>query len=222
MPEFQSGVAVANCSPPGPLEKRGQTFLNISPPPEGWSTAQIDSYFREYNDFMVKDLVVHEGMPGHYLQIAHANKFKAATVVRSLFRSGSFVEGWAVYAERLMAEQGFGGPEVRMQQLKMWLRTIINSLLDIGIHTQGMTEQQAMDVMMNEGYQERSEAAGKWRRAELSSTQLCTYFVGASELFQLRADFEKRHGTIHDWKAFHDRMLSFGSPAPKYLRELMA
>jgi uncharacterized protein (DUF885 family) len=221
MPEFQRGVAVATCASPGPLEKRGQTFLNISPPPENWNAAQVDSFFREYNDFMLKDLVVHEGMPGHFLQIAHANRFAAPTVVRSLFRSGSFVEGWAVYAERVMAERGFGGPEVRMEQLKMWLRTIINSLLDIGIHTQGMREQQAMDLMMNDGFQERSEAEGKWRRAQLSSTQLCTYFVGASELLQIRADYEKKHGAIRDWKAFHDRMLSFGSPAPRYLRELM-
>jgi uncharacterized protein (DUF885 family) len=221
MPEFQRGVAVASCASPGPLEKHGQTFLNISPPPANWNAGQVDSFFREYNDFMLKDLVVHEGMPGHYLQIAHANRFAAPTVVRSLFRSGSFVEGWAVYAERLMADQGFGGPEVRMQQLKMWLRTIINSLLDIGIHTQGMTEQQAMDLMMNDGFQERSEAAGKWRRAQLSSTQLCTYFVGAAELLQLRADYEKQRGSIRDWKAFHDRMLSFGSPAPRYLRQLM-
>jgi uncharacterized protein (DUF885 family) len=221
MPEFQRGVAVATCAAPGPLEKRGQTFLNISPPPENWNADQVTSFFREYNDYMLKDLVVHEGMPGHYLQIAHANHFEAPTITRSLFRSGSFVEGWAVYAERLMAERGFGGPEVRMQQLKMWLRTIINSLLDIGIHTQGMTEQQAMDLMMNDGYQERSEAAGKWRRAQLSSTQLCTYFVGASELLQFRTDYEKRHGAIHNAKAFHDRMLSFGSPAPRYLTQLM-
>src|SRR3954468_20562134 len=103
----------------------------------------------------------------------------------------------------------------------MWLRTVINALLDVGIHTEGMTEQQAMDLMMKRGYQERSEAAGKWRRANLSSTQLSTYFVGAAELFEFRADYEKRHGQTRDWKAFHDRMLSFGSPSPRYLNQLM-
>ena len=221
MPEYQRGVAVANCAAPGALEKQGQTFLNISPPPENWNQAQVDSYFREYNDSMLKDLVVHEGMPGHFLQLAHASRFTAPTMIRAVFRSGPFVEGWAVYAERVMADHGFGGPEVRMEQLKMWLRTVINALLDIGIHTEGMTEQQAMDLMMNEGYQEQSEAAGKWRRANLSSTQLSTYFVGAAELLQFRADFEQKHGAIRDWKAFHDRMLSFGSPAPRYLRQLM-
>jgi uncharacterized protein (DUF885 family) len=222
MPEFQRGVAVATCAAPGPFEKHGQTFLNISPPPASWNAGQVDSFFREYNDFMLKDLVVHEGMPGHFLQLAHANAFAAPTMVRALFRSGPFVEGWATYAENLMADQGFGELEVRMQQLKMWLRVVINAQLDIGIHAHGMTEQAAMDLMMNDGYQERSEAAGKWRRAQLSSTQLCTYFVGATEIAEFRAGYEKKHGTITNQKAFHDRMRSFGSPPPRYLSQLMA
>lgn len=221
MPEFERGVAVANCNSPGPLEKHGETFLNISPPPAKWSAAQVASYFREYNDYMVEDLIAHEAMPGHYLQLAHANQFRAATMVRAIFHSGPFVEGCAVYGERLMADHGFGGPEVRMQQLKMWLRTIINALLDVGIHSGGMTEQQAIALMMEQGYQEQSEAAGKWRRASLTSAQLPTYWVGATALFELRDAYQKKNGPIRDWKAFHDRMLSFGSPPPRYVRELM-
>jgi len=221
MPEFQRGVAVASCASPGPLEKNGTTFFNISPPPGTWNQAQIDSYFREYNNSMTKNLVVHEAMPGHYLQRAHANRFKAPTLTRAIFASGTFTEGWAVYAEKLMADAGFGGPEVRMQQLKMRLRTIINALLDQAIHTESMTEQKAMDLMMNEGFQERSEAAGKWRRAQLTSTQLSTYYAGTTELDQLREDYVKKNGRIKDEKAFNDRMLSFGSPAPRYVRELM-
>jgi len=126
-----------------------------------------------------------------------------------------------VYGERLMAEHGYGGDEVRMEQLKMWLRTIINALLDVGIHTGGMSEQQAMRLMMDEGFQEQSEAAGKWRRACLTSAQLPTYYVGATALLQLRTDYQKKNGPVRDWRAFHDRMLSFGSPPPRYMRELM-
>jgi len=221
MPEFERGVAVANCNSPGPLEKRGETFLNISPPPANWTAKQVDSSFREYNNSMTQDLIVHEAMPGHYLQLAHANRFRAGTLVRTVFWSGPFVEGWAVYGERVMAEHGYGGPEVRMEQLKMWLRTIINALLDVGIHTAGMTEQEAMRLMTEEGFQEQSEAAGKWRRACLTSAQLPTYYVGATALLQLRADYQKKNGPIRDWQAFHDRMLSFGSPPPRYVRELM-
>jgi uncharacterized protein (DUF885 family) len=221
MPEFQRGVAVASCSPPGPFEKNGVTFYNISPPPAQWTSVQVDSYFKEYNYYMLKNLTVHEAMPGHYLQRAHANRFQAPTLVRSVFSSGTFTEGWAVYAERIMVEHGYGGPEVHMQQLKMRLRTIVNALLDQAIHTEGMSEQQAMDLMMNEGFQERSEAAGKWRRALLTSTQLSTYFVGTTEIDKLREDYRSKHGEIKEWKAFHDKILSFGSPAPRYVRELM-
>ncbi len=221
MPEFQRGVAVASCASPGPLEKNGITFFNISPPPSGWSQALVDSYFREYNNSMTKNLVVHEAMPGHYLQRAHANRFQAPTLTRAIFASGTFTEGWAVYAEKVMADAGFGGPEVRMQQLKMRLRTIINALIDQGIHSRGMTEQAAMALMMNEGFKEKSEAAGKWRRAMLTSTQLSTYYAGTTELDQLREDYVKKHGPIRDEKAFNDKMLSFGSPAPRYVRELM-
>lgn len=221
MPEFQRGVAVASCASPGPFERNGLTFFNISPPPANWTEQQVDSYFREYNDYMVRNLTVHEAMPGHYLQRSHANRFEAPTLTRAIFSSGTFNEGWAVYAERIMVESGYGGPEVKMQQLKMRLRTIINALIDGGVHARGMTEQQAMDLMMNDGFQERSEAAGKWRRASLTSAQLSTYYVGTTELDALREDYIRKHGPVRDWKAFHDRLLSYGSPAPRFLHELM-
>lgn len=221
MPEFQRGVAVATCQPPGPLEPNSPTFFNISPPPANWNEKQVDSYFREYNDSMLQDLTIHEAMPGHYLQLAHSNQFKAPTQIRSVFRSGTFTEGWGTLAEQVMAENGYGGAEVRMQQLKMRLRLILNAILDQRIHTKGMTEQEALALMQNEGFQELGEAAGKWRRACLTSTQLTTYYLGNLELLRLRADYEKKNGKIVNQLAFYDRLLSFGSPAPKYVRTLM-
>ncbi len=221
MPEYRRGVAVAYCDSAGPLEKNGETFFAISPTPSDWPAKRVESFFREYNNYMVQELTVHEAMPGHYLQLAHSNRFKAPTMLRSLFHSGVFAEGWAVYAERLMAEAGYGGPAVRMQQLKMRMRTIINAILDAQIHTAGMTEQQAMSLMMNEGFQEEGEAAGKWRRAALSSTQLSTYYVGSIQMDDIRRAYEAKSAGQVDYKAMHDRMLSFGTPAPKYVREMM-
>ncbi len=221
MPEFARGVSVAYCDSPGPLEQHGETFYAISPTPADWTKRRVESFFREYNNFMLQDLSVHEAMPGHYLQLAHSNKFEAPTKVRGIFYSGTFVEGWATYAEQLMVEHGYGGPEVKMQQLKMGLRLIINAIIDQKIHTAGMTEQEAMDLMMNEGFQEEGEAAGKWRRALLTSTQLSTYYVGNTEVNDIRKAYEAKMGTDVDQKAMHDLMLSFGSPAPKYVKELM-
>jgi uncharacterized protein (DUF885 family) len=159
-------------------------------------------------------------MPGHYLQLAHSNAFTAPTLVRAVFQSGPFVEGWAVYAEKVMADAGFGGPEVRMEQLKMRLRVIINAIIDQKIHTEGMTEEDAIAMMKNDGYQEDGEAAGKWRRACLTSTQLSTYFVGSAEVEDIARDYARAHPSATALE-IHDRMLSFGSPAPQYVRMLL-
>jgi uncharacterized protein (DUF885 family) len=221
MPEFQRGVAVAYCDAPGPLEPEGKTFFAISPTPASWSPERVESFFREYNDYMLQDLTIHEAVPGHYLQLAHANRFKAPTMVRAIFSSGPFVEGWATYAEQVMAEKGYGGPEVVMQQLKMRLRLIINAIIDQKIHAEGMTEDEAMDMMINDGFQEEGEAAGKWRRACLTSTQLSTYYVGNMEINDIRDAYEAEHGKHATMRAMHDEMLSFGSPPPKYVKSLM-
>ncbi|MBS0662983.1 MAG: DUF885 domain-containing protein [Verrucomicrobia bacterium] len=221
VPEFARGVAIAYCQSPGALEPKGETFFAISPTPADWPPARKRSFYREYNEYMLQDLTVHEAMPGHYLQIAHANQFRAPTLVRTLFRSGSFIEGWAVYGERVMAEAGFGGPEVRMQQLKMRLRTTINAILDQRIHMGTMTEPEAIDLMMKEGFQEEGEAVGKWRRAILTSTQLSTYFVGAIEHDDLRAAAERHDGASFNLRRYHDTVLSFGNANVKYVRQEM-
>ncbi len=221
MPEFARGSAVAYFDSAGPLEKKNETFFTISPTPADWSEARKESFYKEYNDYMLKNLTVHEAMPGHYLQIMHSNKFKAPTLVRAIFRSGTFTEGWAVYSEQLMAEAGYGGDEVEMQQLKMKLRVIINAIIDQKIHTEGMTEREAVDFMMNEGFQEEGEAVGKWKRANLSSTQLSTYYVGSVEVNEIRKAYEAKMNGKVDLLKMHDAMLSFGSPAPKYVKEML-
>jgi uncharacterized protein (DUF885 family) len=221
MPEFKRGVAIAYCESPGPLDKTGKTFFAVSPTPKDWSQERKESFFREYNNYEIRDLTVHEAMPGHYLQVAHANEFHAPTLVRAIFRSGTFIEGWAVYTEQLMAEQGYGGPEVKMQQLKMRLRAIANAILDQSIHAGNMTEKEAMDLMTKETFQQEGEAVAKWKRARLTSAQLSTYFVGATEHLDLRAAEQKKLGKDFDLKKYNDQVISYGSPPVKYVRELM-
>ncbi|MEY2540325.1 MAG: hypothetical protein QOG67_4065 [Verrucomicrobiota bacterium] len=221
MPEFKRGVAIAYCDSPGPLEQNGKTFYDVAPTPKEWSKERRQSFFREYNNYMLRNLTVHEAMPGHYLQLAHANEFKAPTMVRAIFQSGTFVEGWAVYTEQMMAEAGYGGPEVKMQQLKMRLRCICNAILDQSIHAGNMSEKEAMDLMMKEGFQQEGEAVAKWKRARLSSAQLSTYFVGVTEHLDLRERAKAKAGDSFDLKKYNDTVLSFGNPPVKYVRELM-
>ena len=227
MPEIDRGVAVAYCDSPGPLEPRGMpTFVAVSPTPVGWTAERVTSFYREYNRHMVHNLMVHEAMPGHFLQMQHSRRFSGSpTPLRSALRSGSFVEGWAVYAEELMAAHEYPGPgdprKVRMQQLKMQLRMTLNAILDARVHTQGMTEAEAMSLMTERGHQEEGEAAGKWRRAQLTSTQLSTYYVGYTEVADLAADL-KAASPAQPEQELHDRMLAHGAPPVRRLRALVS
>jgi uncharacterized protein (DUF885 family) len=227
MPEIDRGVAVAYCDSPGPLEPTPlATFIAVSPTPADWTPRRVASFYREYNRHMVHNLMVHEAMPGHYLQLQHSRRFGGSlTATRAALRSGSFVEGWAVYAERIMAEQdypGDGDPRaVHMQQLKMQLRMIINAILDARVHGHGMTEAQAMALMTERGYQEEGEAAGKWRRALLTSAQLSTYYVGYTEVADLARDLRAADPGLADQQV-HDAMLAHGSPPARLLRTLIA
>ncbi|MBE1484947.1 DUF885 domain-containing protein [Plantactinospora soyae] len=218
MPEHDRGVAVAYCDAPGPLETAEvPTYYCIAPTPADWSPSRTESFYREYNDHMIRNLTVHEAMPGHFLQLAHARRYRGSSRVRALGHSGPFVEGWAVYAEQMMAERGFGGLAVRLQQLKMQLRLTINALLDQLVHCEEMSESDGLALMMERGFQEEGEAAGKWRRALLTSTQLSTYFVGYSQIAEIAA--RRPAGVpVRQW---HDAMLAHGSPPPRHLPVLL-
>jgi uncharacterized protein (DUF885 family) len=228
MPEIDRGVAVAYCRPSGPLEPAElPTEFAVSPTPADWTAEQQASFYREYNLHMVHDLAVHEAVPGHALQIMHSNRYRASTPVRAVWWSGSFVEGWAVYTEELMAQHGFrsdvsqqAGSALRMQQLKMRLRTIINTIMDIRFHHDDLDEAGALELMTGRGYQEQGEAAGKWRRVQLTATQLCTYYVGYSEVRDLVADLRTHQPGWTD-RQVHDAVLGAGSPPARHLRTLL-
>ncbi|MDP2213964.1 DUF885 domain-containing protein [Phenylobacterium sp.] len=220
-PEFQRGVAVAYCDPPGPLDRELPTFYKLSPIPEDWTPEQAESFLREYNNWTLEGLTVHEGTPGHYLQLAISNRHPS--VLRSVLWSGSFVEGWACYAQDVMVEAGHrdGHPLYRLANLKFLLRVITNAILDIGVHVEGWDEARAMHLMTHDAFQQEREAAGKWTRARVSSAQLPTYFVGWREHWSLRREAEAKAGDAFDMKAYHDELLSHGSPPVRVSRQLM-
>ena len=221
MPEFQRGIALAYCDSPGPLDVGQKTFYAVAPLPAHWTDVQVQSFLREYNIRSIHDLTVHEAMPGHFLQLAHSNRYPGQ--LRAMLASGVFIEGWAVYAEQLMANEGFldGDPLMRLIALKWYLRGIANAILDQAIHTEGITREQAMRLMMHDTFQEEREAAGKWVRAQLTSAQLSTYFVGYLEHIDLRRETEQLWGKEFRLREYHDRLLSFGSPPVQYARALL-
>lgn len=220
-PEFSRGVAVAGLRSPGPLDKELKSFYVVSPIPENWDAPRTESFLREYNNEMIRILTIHEAMPGHYVQLAYSNR--CPSLIRTVFSSGTFVEGWAEYSERMMLEEGFRNqdPRLWLQRKKFYLRAVINAILDAGIHRGGMTEYEALKLMIEDGFQEESEAKGKWRRACLTSTQLSTYFVGYMEILALREEAEDRWGKNFNVSDFHENLLAHGSPPPRYVRELL-
>ncbi|WP_313494532.1 DUF885 domain-containing protein [Stenotrophomonas sp.] len=221
MPEFQRGVAVAYCDSPGPLDKNLKTFYAVSPIPDDWNDKQVDSFLREYNSRMIHLLSIHEGTPGHYLEGWHSGKFPST--LRAVLRSGLFAEGWAVYTERMMQEQGYldNDPLFHLVQLKFYLRTIANAILDQGVHVDNWSREQAMHLMTHDAFQQESEASGKWVRAQLTSAQLPTYFVGAQEHFDTRKAVQDKQGANFNLKAYHDQILSYGAPPVRFARQLM-
>jgi len=221
MPEFQRGVAVAYCDSPGPLDKNLKTFYAVSPIPDDWNDKQVDSFLREYNSRMIHLLSIHEGTPGHYLEGWHSAKFPST--LRAVLRSGLFAEGWAVYTERMMQEQGYlnNDPLFHLVQLKFYLRTISNAILDQGVHVDNWDREKAMHLMTHDAFQQESEAAGKWVRAQLTSAQLPTYFVGAQEHFDTRKAVQEKLGDKFNLKAYHDQVLSYGAPPVRFARQLM-
>jgi len=221
MPEFQRGVSVAYLDPPGPLDVGQKAFYAVAPLPDDWTQEQVNSFLREYNLFSIQDLTIHEAVPGHYLQISLSNRYPSA--LRSVLWSGPMVEGWAVYAERMMIDEGYldHDPLMRLINLKWYLRAVTNAIIDAAIHVDGMTRDEAMKLMIEGGFQEEREAAGKWVRAQLTSAQLSTYFVGYQEHAEMRNAVEAEWGDEFTLRRYHDQALSYGSPPVKFIRALM-
>ena len=221
MPEFQRGVTLAYLDPPGALDRGQSSFYAVAPLPTSWTDVQVESFLREYNLLSVHNLTIHEAMPGHYLQLALSNRYPS--LLRAILYSGPFVEGWAVYTERVMVNAGYldGDPLMHLIQLKWYLRAVTNAIMDQAIHVDGMSRDAAMKLMIEGGFQEEREAAGKWVRAQLTSTQLSTYFVGYQEHMDMRAAVERAWAGEFTLRRYHDQALSYGSPSVKYVRALI-
>ena len=221
MPEFRRGVSVAYCDAPGPLEKNGKTFYAVSPPSATWTAEQTQSYLREYNVRSLHNLTVHEAMPGHHVQYVLARG--CPSPVREVLRSGTFIEGWAVYSEGMMVEEGFldNDPLMRLIVLKWRLRVIGNALLDQMVHLDKCDESEAMNLLVGDAFQEEREAAGKFQRAQLTSVQLSTYLMGLLNVTDIRESAEQAWGREFRLKRFHDTLLKFGAPPPPIVKALL-
>ena len=219
-PAYMAGVAGASISAPGPYDKDAKTYYNVGSL-ANYTKDQAESYLREYNDYILQILNIHEAIPGHYAQLVYSNQ--SPSLVKSILGNGAMIEGWAVYTERMMIENGYGNnePEMWLMYYKWNLRATCNTLLDYSIHCLNMSEKDALDLIMKQAFQQEAEAKGKWRRATLTQVQLSSYFTGYTEIYEFRQHQKEVLGTSFSLKAFHEKFLSYGSAPVKFIQELM-
>lgn len=219
-PAWMRGIAGVSISAPGVMDAKGVTYYNVDPI-DAYTPAQAESYLREYNHWALQVLSIHEAIPGHYVQLLHANK--SPSKVKALFGNGAMIEGWAVYGERMMMESGWdnGSPEMGLMYAKWSLRVVCNAILDHAVHVDGMSEADAMNLLEREAFQSHTEATGKWRRVQVTAVQLSSYFAGFSDILALREQLKGELGPRFNLKAFHEEFLSYGSAPVKMVSRLM-
>jgi len=218
-PEYMRGIAGASVSPPGPFEENGTTFYNVTPL-DNYTEEQAESYLREYNDYILQILNIHEAIPGHYTQLVYANKSKS--LIKSILYNGAMIEGWANYTEIMMLEEGYNSsPEMWLMRHKWHLRGVTNTLLDYSYHVLDLSREEAMSLMKDGAFQEEAEAEKKWTRLTRSSVQLSSYFTGFTQIYSLREEIKAKKGENFNLKAFNEEFLSYGNAPVKYIREFM-
>lgn len=221
-PAYMAGVAGASISSPGPYAKNGTTYYNVGSI-ENWTAERQESYLREYNQYILQILNIHEAIPGHYVQLVYSNK--SPSIIKSIFGNGAMIEGWAVYSELMMMENGYGygidSSEFWLMYYKWNLRTVCNTILDIGVHTKNLSEKDAMDLLINQAFQQQTEAEGKWRRVQVTNVQLTSYFTGFYEILQLRNHLKEMQGNAFNVKKFNEQFLKYGSSPVKFIKEIL-
>jgi len=218
-PEYDAGVAGAGINAPGPYDKDAATYYNVTPL-TAYTDSEAESYLREYNDYVLQILNIHEAIPGHYTQLIYANR--TPDILKIIFGNGAMIEGWACYSERMMIEEGYGkSPEMQLFYDKWNLREVCNFILDYNIHCNNWSEEQVLDLIVKQAFQQTAEAHEKWKRATLSQVQLASYFDGLTEIYELREEMKQKQGAQFDLKKFHEQFLSYGSAPVKEIRALM-
>jgi uncharacterized protein (DUF885 family) len=220
-PKYKQGVAGASIDAPGPYDAGARTYFNVTPL-DDLTPERAESSLREYNRWMLPILVIHEAVPGHYVQLVYSNK--SPSLIKSIFGNGAMVEGWAVYGERMMLESGYGDDtaEEWLMYSKWNLRSVCNTILDYGVHVLGMSEADAKELLIHQAFQSDEEVREKWRRVTLSSVQLTSYFAGYSAIYDLRERLKREQGAQFDLKRFHEKFLSYGSAPVQVIEEMMS
>jgi uncharacterized protein (DUF885 family) len=205
---------------PAPFEARQKGYFYVTPLNEQLPPEKQEEQLQGHCRYKIPVTALHEAYPGHHLQLVRSNR--AGSDVRKVVGTTVFAEGWALYCEEMMYEQGFySDPKVRLMQLKDQLWRACRVLIDVGLHTQGMTYEQAVDMLVNRARLERVNAEIEVNRYCGTPTQPMSYIIGKHQMMNLRREYEQRKGAGFSLREFHDRLLSFGTIPVAVVREAM-
>lgn len=197
-------------SSPAQFEKQQTGHFYVTLIDEDLSQERKEEILKGHPSFGIPVIALHEGYPGHHLQLVIANKLKNR--LRRLLETTVFIEGWALYCEEMMYEAGFyPDPRSRLLQLKDQLWRACRVIIDVGLHTKTMTYEESIDLLVNDAKLERVHAQKEVTRYTYTPTQPMSYLIGKKQILELKNDYQRKHGSDFDLRDFHDRLLGFGS-----------
>jgi uncharacterized protein (DUF885 family) len=219
-PPWARDLWTAAMNPPGPFEKTVEGIYWVTSVDPAWSSAQAEEWMRTLNHAMLKNTTVHEVWPGHYLQSLHFNRTEQS-LVRKVWFSYSFIEGWAHYTEQAVLEAGFDGrsTSAEVTQLHDALLRDCRLIVSIGMHTQGMSVADAARLLRTEAHLEEVHAQREAIRGTYNPEYFC-YTLGKLMILDARSKYlstKFRDSSL----AFHDTLLRFGTPPIGFLDSLL-
>ena len=217
-PDFFVGQSVGGVYPAGPFAPETDTLLFLPTPPSTATAEQRDTLFKAFNHHFNVMIAPHEIVPGHYLQLKYAARHPSKT--RALFADGVYVEGWGTFVERLMLDEGWGGPLDRLAHLKKQLENIARTIVDIRVHTTDISREEVLTFVRDEALQDEQFSANMWMRAITSSPQLTFYYLGYEQVMGLYRDARAERGDDFVLRDFTDGMMQLGPVPVRHYRRL--
>jgi len=233
-PQYLRVTSFASMDTPGPFEKRAtEAYYYVTPTEEDWPAQEKEEWLTAFNYYTSDVVSIHEVYPGHYVQFLHLNA-SPANRVEKIFGSYAFIEGWAHYCEKMMIDEGFGGPsnpspseddvkraaKYRMAQADEALLRLCRLCVSIKVHTQNMSIDEATKFFQDNCYYEPKPARQEAMRATFDPGYL-NYTLGKLQILKLRDDYKAQQGNDFSLQKFHNELLSHGMPPIRLLREIM-
>jgi uncharacterized protein (DUF885 family) len=233
-PQYLRATSFASMDTPGPFERRAtEAYYYVTPTEPNWPEKQKEEWLTAFNYYTSDVVSIHEAYPGHYVQFLHLNASPASRVEK-IFGSYAFIEGWAHYCEKMMIDEGYGGPsssspnqeevkraaKYRMAQADEALLRLCRLCVSVKLHTQNMSLDDATKFFRDNCYYEEKPARQEAMRGTFDPGYL-NYTLGKLQILKLRDDYKSQEGDQFSLQKFHNELLNHGMPPIRLLREIL-